>query len=236
LNNLIGISGLKGSGKDETAQMLQFCLNTPKILHRYCIYKRFNKYFKQKYKIHRFADPLKRVLATLLSVNVESFESRDFKENFYLDFNTLNIYQKHLVEASNPDLILPDNKFSKLAKDLNVNLIEGYFLSVRQVLQYVGTEVMRTFLGNRLWILATFKNPDKYKIISDVRFKVEYEEIKKRDGIVIHIQRPGCKVGTHASEKEVQEMFANKQFTYFINNTGSLQDLFRDVEQISKWI
>lgn len=29
-SKLICIAGLKGSGKDETAKMLQFCLNSPK--------------------------------------------------------------------------------------------------------------------------------------------------------------------------------------------------------------
>ena len=199
------------------------------------MYKHFSKYFTRKYKIFRFADPLKKVLSNLLSVPVENFEDRIFKERCYLDFSTLHIYNKD-VQTLDPNLILPDNKFSKLAKDLNPGLIEDYYLSIRQVLQYVGTEVMRAFLGNKLWILATFKISHPYKIISDVRFKVEQEEIKKRDGVVIHIHRPECKVGTHASEKEVQEMYVDRVFDHYINNDGTLKDLFYKISNISNMI
>lgn len=78
---------------------------------------------------------------------MEKFEDRKFKELYYVDFSTLTIYHKQQVEETK---ILPDNKFSKLAKTLNPKLIEDYYLSVRQVLQYVGTEVLRSFLGDTL--------------------------------------------------------------------------------------
>jgi hypothetical protein len=33
--NILCIAGLKGSGKDESAKMLQFCLNAPKFMQTY---------------------------------------------------------------------------------------------------------------------------------------------------------------------------------------------------------
>lgn len=79
--NIYAICGLKRSGKDESAKMLQFCLNSPRIFHHYWIYKHFNVFAEGKYKICRFADTLKQMLAVLLNVEVERFEDRDFKEN-----------------------------------------------------------------------------------------------------------------------------------------------------------
>ena len=69
------------------------------------------------------------------------------KEDYYVDFNTLTIHHKNFVER---DKILVDNKFSKLAKDLNHSLTEDYWLSIRQVLQYFGTEIMRYYFGDKL--------------------------------------------------------------------------------------
>jgi hypothetical protein len=39
LNNIIAISGVKDSGKDTAAEMLQYCLSVPKILRQYCLFK-----------------------------------------------------------------------------------------------------------------------------------------------------------------------------------------------------
>jgi len=47
-NNLIAISGTKGSGKSETSKMLQYCLSVPKLFRHYWIYKRFSKIFSKK--------------------------------------------------------------------------------------------------------------------------------------------------------------------------------------------
>lgn len=59
----------------------------------------------------------------MLNVDVEKFEDRQFKEEFYVDFNTLTIHHKNFVDK---EKILADNKFSKLAKDLTPSLTEDY--------------------------------------------------------------------------------------------------------------
>ena len=228
-SKLICIAGLKGSGKDETAKMLQFCLNSPKWLRWYWLYKHFNVFSEGKFKIVRFADNIKGILSVLLNVEIEKFEDRDFKENYYVDFNTLSIHHKDLVDKSK---ILSDNKFSKLAKDLTPSLTEDYFLSIRQVLQYFGTEIMRYYFGDKLWILSTYRQSNKNIIVSDLRFKVELEESKKKGGYIVYIHRPGCKIGTHASEKELAEIYDNHQYDYLINNEGGLKDLFNIIKKL----
>lgn len=111
------------------------------------MYKHCNIFTEGKFKICRFADTLKCLLSILLNVNVEKFEDRQFKEDYYVDFNILTIHHKNFVER---DKILVDNKFSKLAKDLNPSLTKDYWLSIRQVLQYFGTEIMRYYFGDKL--------------------------------------------------------------------------------------
>lgn len=72
------------------------------------------------------------MLAVLLNVPVETFESRDFKENVYIDFNDLSFHRK---EDSNKNKILSDSKFSKKINDMSID-VRTNMLSVRQLLQY----------------------------------------------------------------------------------------------------
>lgn len=44
---------------------------------------------------------------------------------------------------------LSDSKFNRLVKTLDPSLIEGY-LSIRQLMQYFGTEVMQTHFGRKI--------------------------------------------------------------------------------------
>lgn len=72
------------------------------------------------------------MLAVLLNVPVETFESRDFKENVYIDFNNLSFHRK---EHLSKNQILSDSKFSKKINDMSID-VRTNMLSVRQLLQY----------------------------------------------------------------------------------------------------
>lgn len=91
-----------------------------------------------------FADTLKASLSVLLDIPVLKFEDRDFKENYYIYFPDLTI-------TNNPptDLTLTDKKFSRLCQSKNWSEIINYYLSIRQVLQMYGTEIIRAHFGDR---------------------------------------------------------------------------------------
>ena len=116
MQKIISVQGNKWSGKDTVAKMLQYLLSTPKILHKYDLYCRL-KWFKKDYKIVRYADKMKEMLAILLNTNVQNFEDREFKEQYYVDFNTLQLIH---VDESNinafKDKILSDTRFTKEIK------------------------------------------------------------------------------------------------------------------------
>lgn len=225
-NNLIAISGFKNSGKDTASSMVQYLLNSPPFMHYYWFYKKFNKLFTAgKYKITSFAYPLKRTLSALLNIPIERFNDRDFKENYYIFFPTLEINNVLPKGAE----IISDNKFSKLVTNKDFSFIQTTWITIRQLLQVFGTECMRGIFGDRLWILSTIKD-ERPIIISDLRFKVELEAIKNKGGKIIYIHRNGCKPGNHASEKEIQEMLENFQYDTIILNNGSLEDLFNKLK------
>lgn len=53
--------------------------------------------------------------------------------------------------------MLSDAKFSKLAKEWNPELSKQYKLTIRQVMQLFGTEIMRNYIDDKVWINSTLK-------------------------------------------------------------------------------
>lgn len=231
MNKIIAISGTKATGKTTTGDMLRFILSTPKFLHHYWIYKRFPKLkLKGNWLNVSFAGSLKEMLAVLLRVPVERFEDRDFKENVFVDFNDLTFHRREDLKKYQ---ILSDSKFSRKVKEMSID-VRANMLSIRQLLQYWGTNVMRVYFGDQLWSLTTLKLSETHDlIISDMRFKVEAEMVKERKGTVIYIDRPGCEVGNHQSEREAFELYQEGKCDYAIHNDGTLKDLFEKCKEIT---
>lgn len=110
-------------------------------------------------------------------------------------------------------------------------------VSGREFLQKFGTEVCRNTLPEFIpsmedvWIKlmeSKIKSKIKNTVVSDVRFRNEYELIKKHGGVIIHISRDAClqSVSSHASEKEVLP------HDYVINNNGTLEELYDAIHQV----
>ena len=232
MNKIIAVSGLKNAGKSTVASMLQFLFNTPKIFHSYFWYKHQNLVPKKKiYKTVAFADPIKEMLCHLLNMDRWEFESRNIKENCFVNFsNFCKVYTNGIGPQFIPEY-LPDSKFSKLAKEWNPDLSKEYYLSIRQVMQLFGTEIMRNIIDDKIWINCVLNRSNKNNlIISDLRFITEYEEIKKRNGFIIYIDR-GLTPGTHKSESEMQILLNQNKFDLIIDNKNiSLKELFNIVK------
>lgn len=226
-SNIISFGGFRNTGKDTSASMLQFMLNTPSIFHYYWIFKHFNFLGKfGKWKVTSFAKPLKEVLSIILGIPIEKFEDRDFKENYCVDLNTLKIEKVNPVTTP----LMSDKFFSKVAKELDVNTIKRHCITIRQMLQYVGTECLRRLVSEDIWINATLKKNNI--IISDLRFRREFEALDNHKSFRILIERPGCNPGNHPSEKEILELKANRNFEGYINNNGTLKDLFYKIKKL----
>ena len=218
--NIWGISGLKNSGKTEVSKMLEYLLNTPAFLHNWFCFKYIRPICK-KWKLVAFADNMKQMLADLLNIKREKFDERNFKDNIYVDIATLKIIE-------NPN-ILSDRQFNKLLKDAPESILDKH-LSIRQLMQYFGTECCQKFFGKEVWVNTIF-NQTGNLIISDVRFITEASAIKERKGKLIYVERPGTVVGNHASEQEVIELLRTNQFNIILSNTGSLKELFYQLKK-----
>ncbi|WP_095096646.1 deoxynucleotide monophosphate kinase [Pseudomonas sp. Irchel 3A5] len=85
--------------------------------------------------------------------------------------------------------------------------------SPRQLMQLLGTEWGRHMISADLWINLAQQNLDCMSVlfdtvpgfvISDVRFENEADFIRKRGGIIVHLQRPDAEtVNPHISEAGV---------------------------------
>jgi hypothetical protein len=102
-------------------------------------------------------------------------------------------------------------------------------MTIRELLQKLGTDAVRCNVHENAWVNALFTNYKKSDnwIITDVRFANEADKIKKLGGVIIRITR-GKPVNSHISEIALDDY----KFDYEIMNTGSFDDLNKLVNYI----
>jgi len=174
---IIGIAGLAGSGKDTVGEAIQA----------------FGKLEKENWEIKKFAGTLKQVASILTGLNIQVFESQEFKN-------------------------------STLGEEWD-------YMTVREMLQKLGTDIMRDNLHPNVWVNALFSNYDHNSrwIITDLRFPNELLTIQKHNGILIKVVRPGVVRMNHYSETALDNF---GKWNYIIHNDGTKYDLIQKVRQI----
>lgn len=108
--------------------------------------------------------------------------------------------------------------------------LEEYGMTVRSLLQKIGTDVMRNQVHQNIWInIAERRLRDipyhKVVIIPDVRFENEMQFIRRHRGIILQVERPGVfdeEIHGHVSESGQSEM---SSADYTIANDCSLDEL-----------
>ena len=98
----------------------------------------------------------------------------------------------------------------------------------RQFLQYVGTELFSQINPN-FWINLLFNEVNDNCIITDVRFKKEVNEIKKRNGIVFRVISNQHLEDNHISEHDLDYY---TDFDYYIYNTDDIDYLIVQLKSI----
>jgi hypothetical protein len=161
-----------------------------------------------------FADPLKKAAAMMFGIPEDAFWDDDTKEQIDTFWN----------------------------------------VSPRQIAQFFGTDMVREnvnklipSVGQDFWVyrMAHCLNglgdqveydADDVVVISDVRFQNEYDWITAQGGIIIHLTRQGADgmvgIPSHASEAGIS--FTAEHLTYTLDNNGTLEELYADVDDIIK--
>lgn len=155
-------------------------------------------------EIMAFADPIKDIIAKTFNISDENLDFlKNRKEGVYL-------YKQERQYDDTTHIRLTD---------------------FRSVLQIFGTEAMKPWFGEDVWVnllkSRVVENPElDYVIVPDFRFLVE-----TISNTTVHIENKRVKdeSDTHASENELNDF----TFKYTINNTG-YRDISDDVKQLTK--
>lgn len=256
-NNIlyIGLNGWAGSGKDTVAKALAIMLE-----HDFQTYNEFKAYYDERagYKTKTeftyatwtdnetrkkvednkvlciaFADRLKQTCSDLFGVPIDRFYYN--KENAYICINK----DFHYTEAKpvSADIITAEQYFYNY--DRIFNSPNAYYMSLREVLVYVGTYIVNTQINkyafinsvsNKVNSLYNKNNKLKYVICTDVRFQVEFNFIQNKHGVMIHIERPGLTQLDNIAEKSLTD--EDNEFDFTIVNDTTYDALFRNLWDI----
>jgi hypothetical protein len=101
-------------------------------------------------------------------------------------------------------------------------------MTVRELLQKLGTDAVRNGLHEDAWVLALFSDYTRSQnwVITDCRFPNEYKAIKDHGGIVVRLERGERQQDVHPSESALDAF----EFDYWIDNNGSKEDLRKKIE------
>ena len=217
---IIGINGYSGTGKDTVGKLIQLAA-TDTIPEGYDVYDIVDNYpdhqwwleEKSGWEIKKWAGKLKTIASLLTGIQTEKFEDQEFKK----------------TELGPEWNCNPPGK---------VGWVHRQPMTVRDFLQKLGTEGLRTGLHENTWVnalmadyeglydLDTDRTTYPNWIITDTRFPNEAQAIKDSGGIVIRIDRPGyTAVNAHPSETALD----NWKFDHKIMNGSDLTSLLFSV-------
>jgi hypothetical protein len=107
----------------------------------------------------------------------------------------------------------------------------GMPMTVREFLQKLGTDALRDGLHPNTWVNALMSEykPELNWIITDCRFINEANAVKKENGIIVRVNRPGIvPVNSHPSETGLD----GYEFDHIIDNYGNFNDLILKVQEL----
>lgn len=239
MNNVlyIGLNGFAGSGKDTVAKALRLMLSYD--------FKSYNEFrsmwehevLKMRYATFgmspeddtcyciAFADQLKHICSEMFGIPVEAFYYN--KETSWIDIAGTFEYTE--TRPYSDDIITADEYY--YAVNSNTIMQKPTWMSLRELLVYVGTYVCQPFINNRCFVngvqnkvkqvIGRNKNL-KYVICTDVRFYHEMEFIRHMNGININIQRDSVEQLDNIAEHDLDD---EEGFDFIIHNNGTYDEL-----------
>lgn len=249
MNNLlyIGLNGYAGSGKDTVAKMLYCILNYDWADKEECRNK-----FKTEYATNirpyatmdvnsqdnmctciAFADRLKDICAAMFGVPVQYFYYN--KNNSWICINKDFEYTE--TRPREELIVTAEDYYS--CKDSYIHSSNHYYMSLREILVYVGTYVCQEHICEHIFVNSVQNKIDnlytypelKYVICTDVRFVHEYDFIKRKNGIMINIVRDGIEQADDIAEHDL-DMMDKENYNYIVYNDGTYDELFDQVWEI----
>ena len=238
----IGLNGFAGSGKDTVAKLLSIMLN-----NKWESFEQFKEYYESTSNIRQFAtfnksdidereciciafaDQLKHICSSIFGIPVERFYLN--KSNAWICIN--KDFQYTEVQPENDNIITAEDFYSSTSNYMNSQV--RYYMSLREILVYVGTYICQKSINKNIFINIIENNIKQklnrnsginYVIITDVRFLHELDYIRKKNGITITITRDDVKQLDNIAEHDLDY---EEDYDFYIDNNGTYEDLFRQV-------
>ena len=185
-----------------------------------------------EFEVKKFAGKLKQIASLLTGIDVEKFEDQEFKKSL--------LGNEWGTVKENPLNSIP------VFEDVQFN----HLMSVRELLQKIGTEAMRDGLHENVWVNALFADykeeptnvlksegyhlEDAYPnwIITDMRFPNEMEAVVEKGGITIRVVRNQIRTGNLILEHPSETALDGHTMHYEIINDGTIEDLIEKVKEI----
>lgn len=207
---IISISGKAQHGKDSAAEGL---INRHKFIRI------------------GLADKLKDMCSSLFNIKREDMDNPDLKEKL---FDTPKIFNNTVINnlismLEGEDVITADSNIAAIFIEQSGTELK----SIRHILQFVGTDVCRTYIADDIWLQLIFNkisNTDKNIVVPDARFPNERKFLKDIGAAIILIKRPELvSIDSHASEN----LLGNElDYDVVITNNSSVTNL---QSSISLW-
>ena len=113
-------------------------------------------------------------------------------------------------------------------------------MSTRDILQLVGTDVMRDFypdVWSRAAVVSCLRQPG-VSIITDARFPNEldiFDSFKDKIKLIsIRVSRDGTQADSHESENAMDN-YPVEKYTYLFDNSGTLDDMKEFAKGVVLW-
>lgn len=156
----------------------------------------------------------------------------DFANRRYKNFADIQIV--HFADAlkETAQVLFRLGEWETNTQEGKKTIINWIGKTVRELLQGIG-QGLRDAIDFDLWVKILFANTEGWSnyIIADVRYPNEVYAIKKRNGILIRIDRKGAGAGNHSSETALDDY---KEWDVHIENNDSIEDLFEAMRIFTK--
>lgn len=239
---IIGIAGVKGSGKDTVANMINYIFGVGLTNANYnqWITTKTKMQYTYADRIIHFADPMKDILSIMYNIPRKYFDNRKYKDELWYCVNNHKFTNDDIVRDKNLYRIINiDNLQNRTLNDYIKTENKFIYIRLRTLMQYFGTNICRNNLDENIWIKSAMEKIEakakarKICIVPDVRFSNEARAICLRDeslyGVVLKIIR-----GNNSNNGSYNHTSENIDFNcdYDVINDSSLMNLFYKVYQI----
>jgi len=154
--SIIAINGKIGTGKDTIGKIVQYLVSTKNeknVVSFEDAIKYDSSFITSKssgWEVRKFAKKLKEIASILTGIPIEKFEDQEFKKtflgkewNYYLDHNLKNNFiSPYTIKGG--------------ANNAGEDELYSYKMTVRDLLQKLGTEALRNGLHENVWVNALF--------------------------------------------------------------------------------